>query len=223
MTTQEASAISAEENYRGTWGSRVGFGLHPAILVVDLVKAYTIESSPLYAAGVAPAVAHTMEILAAARRSGITVIHTTASYQTSTFINGGVWIKKAPVLRILAGKPYSEFCEGVEPLPDELVITKQYASAFFGTSLSSTLTAAKIDTVIVTGCSTSGYIRATAIDGAQHGFHVIVPRECVGDRHQVPHEANLFDIDSKYGDVVSMEQVLEYLTNATQPKVDDIN
>jgi maleamate amidohydrolase len=211
MSSNTESIASPVENYRGVWGSRVGFGLRPVLLVVDFVKAYTIKDSPLYASGVGPAVEKTVELLAVARQRGIPIIHTTASYQTSTFINGGVWIKKAPVVKILAEKPYSEFCDGVEPLQNELVITKQYASAFFGTSLSSTLTAANIDTVIVTGCSTSGCIRATSVDGAQHGFRVIVPRECVGDRHAAPHEANLFDIDSKYGDVVSMDQVIEYL------------
>ena len=211
MNGHAESIASPSENYRGVWGSRVGFGVRPVLLVVDFVKAYTIKDSPLYASGVEPAVEKTVELLAVARKRDIPIIHTTSSYQTSTFINGGVWIKKAPVLKILAEKPYSEFCDAVEPLANELVVTKQYASAFFGTSLSSTLTAANIDTVIVTGCSTSGCIRATAVDGAQHGFHVIIPRECVGDRHPSPHEANLFDIDSKYGDVVSMNQVIEYL------------
>jgi maleamate amidohydrolase len=211
MNGHAESIASPIENYRGVWGSRVGFGVRPVLLVVDFVKAYTIKDSPLYASGVEPAVEKTVELLAVARKRDIPIIHTTSSYQTSTFINGGVWIKKAPVLKILAEKPYSEFCDAVEPLANELVVTKQYASAFFGTSLSSTLTAANIDTVIVTGCSTSGCIRATAVDGAQHGFHVIIPRECVGDRHPGPHEANLFDIDSKYGDVVSMNQVIEYL------------
>lgn len=207
---------SQAENYRGVWGNRVGFGLRPVVVVVDFVKAYTIKESPLYASGVGPAVEKTIELLAVARHHNIPIIHTTASYQTSTFINGGVWIKKAPVLKILAESPYSDFCDGVEPLQSELVVTKQYASAFFGTSLSSTLTSAKIDTVIVAGCSTSGCIRATSVDGAQHGFRVIVPRECVGDRHSGPHEANLFDIDSKYGDVVSLCQVIEYLTQSAQ-------
>ena len=211
MNGHAESIASPSENYRGVWGSRVGFGVRPVLLVVDFVKAYTIKDSPLYASGVEPAVEKTVELLAVARKRDIPIIHTTSSYQTSTFINGGVWIKKAPVLKILAEKPYSEFCDAVEPLANELVVTKQYASAFFGTSLSSTLTAANLDTVIVTGCSTSGCIRATAVDGAQHGFHVIIPRECVGDRHPGPHEANLFDIDSKYGDVVSMNQVIEYL------------
>ena len=90
-------------------------------------------------------------------------------------------------------------------------MTKQYASAFFGTSLASTLVAMGIDTLIITGCSTSGCIRATAVDGVQHGFRVMVVRDCVGDRHPAPHEANLFDIDSKYGDVIGLDETLGYL------------
>lgn len=91
------------------------------------------------------------------------------------------------------------------------LVVKQYASAFFGTSLASLLTAHGVDTLILAGCSTSGCVRATAVDGMQYGFRVIVPRECVGDRRAEPHEANLFDINSKYGDVVGKQEVLSYL------------
>ena len=94
---------------------------------------------------------------------------------------------------------------------ENIIIVKQYASAFFGTPLAATLTSLGVDTILLTGCSTSGCVRASAVDGMQHGFRVIVPRECVGDRHQGPHEANLFDINSKYGDVVSKNEVMEYL------------
>ena len=92
------------------------------------------------------------------------------------------------------------------------MITKNYASAFFGTSLASVLTAEGVDTVVIVGCSTSGCVRATAVDAVQYGFRTIVIRDCVGDRHQAPHEANLFDIDSKYGDVVSKQQAMDYFS-----------
>ncbi len=208
----QAMEATARENYKGVWDQRIGFGKRPAVLVVDFLRAYTEKASPLFASGVQPAVDETRRLLAAARSAGVPVIHTTASYQPSSLINGGVWIKKAPVLQCLLDPRFSMVCEGVEPLSTELVVTKQYASAFFGTSLAATLTAAGIDTLIVTGCSTSGCIRATAVDGVQNGFRVIVPRECVGDRHQGPHDANLFDIDSKYGDVVGKDEVLTYLS-----------
>ncbi len=204
-------AESKQDNYSSTWLNRLGFGQRPALLVIDFMKGYTTEGAPLYAPGVVDAVAEMPELLAAARAAGIPVIHTIVRYSPPHFIDGGTWIKKAPVLKDLVdGNPYAECCDGCEPLDDELVVTKQYASSFFGTSLASTLTGLGVDTIILTGCSTSGCIRATAVDGCQHGFRTMVIRECVGDRHNDPHEANLFDIDAKYGDVVSKQEVLEY-------------
>ena len=151
-------------------------------------------------------------LLNTARRTGTPVIHTNILYHAPDQIDGGIWVKKAPVMRaMVAGNPYAEFCPEVTPNDDELVMTKQYASAFFGTSLASTLVAMGVDTLIITGCSTSGCIRATAVDGLQHGFRVMVVRDCVGDRHPAPHEANLFDINSKYGDVIGLDEALGYL------------
>lgn len=210
MSATAVEQKSAAENYAGAWGNRIGFGQKAALLLIDFVKAYTCEESPLYAAGVAPAVSETKQLLESARKCGVLVIHTRVSYQTPGFENGGMWVRKSPVLKCLAEERYAAVCDGVEPAPGEIVVPKQYASAFFGTSLAALLTANSVDTVIVTGCSTSGCVRATAVDGVQHGFRVIVPRECVGDRHPDPHEANLFDIDSKYGDVVGKSEVLSF-------------
>jgi maleamate amidohydrolase len=140
------------------------------------------------------------------------VIHTRVLYNPSDFADGGIWIKKAPVLKgLVPGNRYAKFCRGVEPGKGELVITKNYASCFFGTSLAATLTAMGADTVLITGCTTSGCIRASAVDAVQHGFRPIVIRECVGDRHDGPHEANLFDINAKYGDVISKAEALKYI------------
>ena len=120
-----------------------------------------------------------------------------------------MWVKKSPVMKAMVeGNVLAEFCDEVQPEKGELVIVKQYASAFFGTSLASQLHAQGIDTVIMAGCSTSGCIRASAVDAVQYGFRAIVVRDCVGDRHPDPHNANLFDIDSKYGDVVSREEAI---------------
>ena len=176
------------------------------------MQGYTTPGSPLFAQGVVDAVANMPPLLNTARRTGTPVIHTNILYHAPDQIDGGIWVKKAPVMRaMVAGNPYAEFCSEVAPREDELVMTKQYASAFFGTSLASTLVAMGIDTLIITGCSTSGCIRATAVDGVQHGFRVMVVRDCVGDRHPAPHEANLFDIDSKYGDVIGLDETLGYL------------
>lgn len=200
---------SAEANYQGVWGNRIGFGRAPALLIVDFLKAYTTEGAPLYAPGVVDAVARTPELLDAARSNGIPVIHTRILYLAENCADGGIWVQKAPVMKAMVeGNVLAEFCEGVEPADGELVIVKQYASAFFGTSLASYLHALGIDTIVLAGCSTSGCIRASAVDAVQHGFRTIVVRDCVGDRHPDPHDANLFDIDSKYGDVISLGEAI---------------
>lgn len=203
------------DNYKGVWDGRLGFGHKAALLVVDFMQGYILPESPLYAPGVVEAVARMPRLLKQARASGIEIIHTNILYLAPEQRDGGLWVQKAPVMRhMVPGSPYARFCEEVMPQDDELVITKQYASAFFGTSLASTLVAMGVDTLILVGCSTSGCIRATAVDGVQHGFRMMVVRECVGDRHPAPHEANLFDIDSKYGDVISLKETLEHLQQA---------
>lgn len=200
------------DNYKGVWDSRIGFGEKTALLVIDFMQGYTTPGAPLYAPGVVEAIPHARDVLAAARKASMPLVHTNIRYHPAGFADGGVWVKKAPVMKAMVeGNPHAAFCEEVQPLPDELVISKQYPSSFFGTSLASTLWAQGVDTIALIGCSTSGCIRATAVDGVQHGFRVMVIREAVGDRHEAPHEANLFDIDSKYGDVISKSEFLETL------------
>lgn len=200
------------DNYRGVWGQRIGFGRRPALLAIDFMQAYTTEGAPLFAPGVVSAVEESRELLACARRTGIPVIHTHIRYHAGHFADGGLWVKKAPVMKdMVEGNPLAAFCPPVAPLGNEVVLSKQYASAFFGTALAPLLVAQGIDTLLMIGCSTSGCIRASAVDAVQHGFRAMVVRECVGDRHPGPHEANLFDIDSKYGDVVHKREALDYL------------
>lgn len=199
------------EDYKGRFMGRVGFGKKPAVLVVDFVRAYTTPGASLYAEPVVGAVAATAPLLEQARKLDVPVIYTVVEYAPSA-LDGGLFVKKVPVLlELTRGAALGRIVPELEPHASDVVIAKQYASAFFGTSLASTLTAHGIDTVILTGCSTSGCIRATAVDGLQHGFRMIVPRECVGDRSPAPHEANLFDINAKYGDVVSLAEVESYL------------
>jgi maleamate amidohydrolase len=203
------SEQSADANYQGVWGNRIGFGKKSALLMIDFMQGYTTEGAPLFAPGVVSAVAESVELLASARQHGISVVHTNIRYHPGHFADGGIWVKKAPVMKdMVEGNPLAAFCTEVLPLANEVVITKQYASAFFGSSLAPMLHAMGVDTVVLAGCSTSGCIRATAVDAVQHGFRTIVVRECVGDRHPAPHEANLFDIDSKYGDVVSKQEAM---------------
>ncbi|MFJ7499247.1 N-carbamoylsarcosine amidohydrolase [Serratia grimesii] len=203
---------SLSDNYSGVWGNRIGFGQRPALLLIDFMQGYTTQGAPLFAPGVVSAVEESMALLATARQTGIPVIHTNIRYHAGHFANGGIWVKKAPVMKdMVDGNPLAAFCPQVAPRTTEVVLTKQYASAFFGTSLASMLVALGVDTLLLVGCSTSGCIRASAVDAVQHGFRTIVVRECVGDRHPGPHEANLFDIDSKYGDVVAKQEAIDYL------------
>ena len=205
-------ATTADKDYEGVWDGRLGFGKKSAVIVIDLLQGYTTEGSALYAPGVVTCVKEMPELLEVARAKNVPVIHTQVRYTPPDYADGGIWIKKAPVLKdLVEGNPYAEFCEEVIPQKNEVIITKQYASAFFGTSLIATLNGLGVDTLIITGCTTSGCIRATAVDAVQHGIRPICVRECIGDRHDGPHEANLFDINAKYGDVISKQEALEYL------------
>jgi maleamate amidohydrolase len=200
-----------QQNYKGVFDGWLGFGKKPAVLVVDFIKAYTTPGAALYALPVVDAVNQTVDVLALAREKGVQVIYTRVIYAAHGR-DGGIFVQKVPVLRqMVEGEPLAEIVPELPPSAEDVIINKQYASAFFGTSLAATLTVLGVDTLIITGCSTSGCVRATAVDGMQYGFRVIVPRECVGDRRPEPHEANLFDINSKYGDVVAKAEVLDYL------------
>jgi maleamate amidohydrolase len=206
----------ASANYEGVWDSRLGFGKKSAILVIDLLQGYTTKGSALYAPGVVECVKEVPEVLDLAREKGVAIIHTRVLYNPESYEDGGMWVRKAPVLKdLVPGNPYADFCPEVVPAKGETVIVKNYASVFFGTSLTSMLVARGVDTVIIVGCTTSGCVRASAVDAVQYGFRPIVVRECVGDRHEGPHTANLFDIDAKYGDVVSKSEVLDYLNGVS--------
>lgn len=196
------------------FGGSLTLGSSPALLIVDFVNAYLVEGSPLYA-GVESARDAARDLLQTCRRAGVPVLHTNVAYQSGGR-DGGVFFRKVPALRCFERGAHPElasFAAGLEPLPGEIVITKQYASAFFGTSLAATLTASRIDTVIIAGLSTSGCIRATAVDCCQHGFIPVVVREAVGDRAPEPHEANLYDLQAKYAEVLSLAAVKHYLTS----------
>ncbi|HVS76825.1 MAG TPA: isochorismatase family protein [Steroidobacteraceae bacterium] len=192
---------------------RLELGKRPALVIIDFVKAYLMERSPLYA-GVEEALSACRRLLTSARRAGIPVLHTTVRYQAGGR-DGGIYFRKVPALRLFlegADAQLTEFAEGLEPLPGEIVIVKQYSSAFFGTSLNATLTVAGIDTLLIAGLSTSGCIRATTVDACQYGFIPVVVREAVGDRPGGTHDANLFDLQVKYAEVRSLRQVQRYLS-----------
>lgn len=192
------------------FGATLGFGRRPALVVVDAVRAYLDPACPLYA-GVEDAVASMARVLAAARRVSAPVVFTRVGYQADATC-GGVFFRKVPALQIFSGdNPVGQIVDELTPKPGEYVLTKEYPSAFFGTPLASYLTAAGVDTCIVVGLTTSGCVRATVVDAMQHGFVPVVVREAVGDRAAGPHEANLFDLEAKYADVLSEVAVLEAL------------
>jgi maleamate amidohydrolase len=182
------------------FGNDLGFGKRPALLIVDFVMAYLEPSSPLYA-GIENELKVNERLLAAARKAGIPVIFTNVVYAPGGK-NGGHFYRKVKALKAFdEGSPLGDFAPSLQPLPDEVVVTKQYASAFFGTSLVATLVSQGVDSVFITGLSTSGCVRATALDTLQHGFIPIVVRDACGDRQASIHEANLFDLQAKYADV----------------------
>lgn len=189
------------EDYRGAgFGGRLEPGLRPVLLIVDAVRAYLHRDSPLYA-GVEEAVRCLVELAVHARATRVPVVLTRVAFAPDGR-DGGLFFRKVPALRAFVGDSADgAFADGLHQ-PSDLVVTKQYASAFFGTSLASTLTALRADTVIITGLTTSGCVRASATDALNHGFVPIVVRDATGDRDAAVHAANLFDLGQKYAEVV---------------------
>ncbi|MDH4247675.1 MAG: isochorismatase family protein [Deltaproteobacteria bacterium] len=184
-----------------------GMGRKPAFVVVDFINAFTDPSSPL-GGDYAPELKATAQLLEIFRGKGLPVVFTTVAYEPH-FPDAKVFIKKVPSLKILIkGTPAVEVDARIYPKGGDRVLEKKYASAFFGTDLAPWLRQQGVDTVFVAGATTSGCVRATAVDSLQNDFYTIVVRDAVGDRAQGPHLANLLDIQAKYGDVVSLEDAL---------------
>lgn len=197
---------------RARLGQSVTPGTRPAVLVVDLSRGFT-DPECVMGADLSAVVEATERVLFTARAGEVPVIFTTIGFE-SNLKDGSLWLQKAPALAELQiGGKWVEIDPRLKRREDETVILKKGASAFFGTNLPSILVSQGVDTVILCGATTSGCIRATAIDLIQYGYPTLVPRECVGDRAQGPHEANLIDIQAKYADVVSVEDTLSYLEN----------
>jgi nicotinamidase-related amidase len=210
MSDQEAREVYAAAGL----GQAVTLGSRPAVLVVDFSCGFTDPECAL-GADMSAEVEATRRLLDAGRAKGLPVIFTTIGYEPS-LKDGGLWLQKVPSLGDLQiGGRWVEIDPRLEPREDETIVLKKGASAFFGTNLPAILVSQGVDSVILCGATTSGCIRATAIDLLQYGYPTLVPRECVADRAQAPHEANLFDINAKYADVVPLDDVLEYV--ATVP------
>lgn len=211
MTDEQAREVYE----RARLGEGLALGERPAVLVVDFSCGFTDPECAL-GANMSDEIEATRRLLDAARARALAVVFTTIGFEAS-LKDGALWIQKAPALADLQlGGRWVEIDPRLERREDETVIVKKGASAFFGTNLAAILVSQGVDTVVLCGATTSGCIRATAVDLLQHGFPTLVPRECVGDRAQAPHEANLFDIQAKYADVVSLEDALGYLESVPE-------
>lgn len=206
---EETKEMYAEHDF----GAEVGIGEQPALLIIDLINAFTDPETDL-GLDVEDMLAQTERLLDAFREYDLPRYFTTVAYEES-YGDAGHFIEKVPALRGLElGTEAVKVDDRIAPIGDERVILKKYASAFFGTDLETELTTHHIDTLVLAGVTTSGCIRATAIDSLQHGYRTIVPADAVGDRAEGPHRANLFDINAKYGDVVKTNEVLDVLDDA---------
>lgn len=199
---------SASDNYAGVYEGRLQPGTRPALLIVDVVAAYLTAGSALFMDSAADALASNRRLADAARAGGVPVVFTSVQYK-SDGSDGGVFYRKAPVLQaFIEGSPLGAFPDDLQPQPGERLFTKQYPSAFFDTGLAEALHADGVDTLLITGYSTSGCVRASALDAMQHGFVPLVVREACADRHPAPHEANLFDLQAKYAEVITEAEAL---------------
>jgi len=200
-----------ERYAKGHMGRRVGFGARPAVLVVDMTRAFTEDRFPLgCAAAGTPCAAAIRTLLDTVRPLGVPVVYTrydafAADAQWGRWLDKGTGAEPDSLMR---GPEAHEIADTVKPDAGEIVLTKTKPSAFFATPLASLLTYLGIDTLVITGMVTSGCVRATVVDAFSHNYRVIVPLECVADRSETSHQVNLFDIDMKYGDVVPLADVL---------------
>jgi maleamate amidohydrolase len=193
------------------FGGGVGWGASPALIVIDMCRAYLERGSPLLTASAAPVRDAIIPLAAAARTAGLPLIFTRVEYAHPS--DGGLFRRKIAALACFdAGNPLADFDRALVPHPGDLVLTKQFPSAFFGTPLAGLLTAQGVDTLLITGMSTSGCVRATAVDALCHGFRPIVVTDCVGDRTAEIQAANLLDLEAKTADLIDSQAAIARLT-----------
>lgn len=193
------------------FGIKIGFGEKPALIVVDMVKGFTDPAMPL-GADLDAQIAAQQSLIAAAHDRGIPCIFSTVAYEEADIKDAGIWALKQKGARSLtAGSEAVKVDPRLAMQPNDILLVKKYASCFFGTDLIARLNSRRIDTLIIVGCTTSGCVRATAVDAVQNGFRPMIVREAVGDRSAAAHEQSLFDLNAKYADVVSADETLQYL------------
>ncbi|HEY7609728.1 MAG TPA: isochorismatase family protein [Alphaproteobacteria bacterium] len=196
------------------FGNASGFGARPALLIVDFVNGFAAPEA-FGGGNIDAAIARTEGLLAAFRRLKLPIAFTRVVYAEDG-ADLGIFALKAPNLkRLTESSPDSAIVPSLAPRPGEYVVRKQQPSAFFGTGLHSWLTLRRVDTLIHAGCTTSGCVRASVVDGLSYNFRNIVITDCVGDRALGPHEANLFDMGQKYADLMSRDEVVPVIEKIT--------
>jgi maleamate amidohydrolase len=197
------------------FGNRIGFGRKAALLIVDFTVGF--NDAKLFGGGnIDAAVKRTVGLLEFFRRRSLPVVYTRVVYADDGS-DAGVFGRKVPSLLMLTeSHPAGQIVPELAPLKNELVVRKTQASAFFGTNLKPWLAQQGVDTLVVSGCTTSGCVRASVVDAIAHNLRPIVARDCVGDRAIGPHEANLFDMAQKYADVMERDEIVAALS-APQP------
>jgi len=217
--------MKVPEQYRETFdfyvkkgfAARVGYGQRPALLVIDMIRAFTDLRSPL-ASNLDTQMDAIQRLLALTRTRDVPTIFSTVAYDRE-LQEAGLWVRKIPSNSwLVEGSEWVQLDERLDRQPREMLLVKKYASCFFGTDLAARLVSRQVDTLVIAGCTTSGCVRASSVDACSFGLHTIVVQEAVGDRAELPHIANLFDIDAKYGDVVDLDEALGYLAALPLPE-----
>jgi maleamate amidohydrolase len=217
MTAANAPSSDAEFFKQRGFGQKLGFGERPALLVVDMAKAFTNPAMTL-GSNLDSQIAAIQVLLGAAHDRDVPVVFSTVSYEDENLKDAGVFgMKQKGSATLRAGTEGVQIDPRLDFRKTDSLLVKKYASCFFGTDLVSRLLVRHVDTLILTGCTTSGCVRASAVDACQIGFRPMVVREAVGDRSQAAHEQSLFDLNAKYADVVSLEETLNYLKALRAP------
>ena len=193
------------------FGNSLAFGNYPALLLVDLIEGFIAQDAPFYTPGIEATCQHIRILIDAFRERNLPIVHTTVEYQENCS-DGGIFVEKIPTLRqLVKGSRWTKFPPQVAPDSKGIIVSKKYASAFFGTHLAASLTTQRVDSLVIVGVSTSGCVRATTVDALQYGYRTIVVADCVIDVDQEAHLVNLRDIQRKYGEVLNSERVLEII------------
>lgn len=199
------------------FGLTIGYGHRPAVLVIDMIRAFTNPDAML-GANLDAQIEATQTLLRSARARGLPVIFSTVSYDDVDLKDAGIWaLKQRGVMNLRAGTAEVELDPRLQRMPSEGWLVKKYASCFFGTDLTSRLLSQGIDTLLIAGCTTSGCVRATAVDALQTGLRAMVIRECVGDRSKNAHDQSLFDLQAKYADVVGLDETCAHIEKISSP------